>query len=105
MESVPDYFQPWGHSFASQNLVISILLVLCLSVFARYVTVWYRLRHIPGPFICKFSTIWLARKCLSGRVNEDFKRLAENYGMLASFYLVFSPYLCIKLNPWAQDHS
>ena len=100
MDSVRDYFRLRGASFSSENLVVLFLIALSLGVFTRYVTAWYRLRHIPGPFICGFSTIWLARKCLSGRVNEDFKRLTEKYGMLASFYLLFSRALYIWLIPW-----
>ena len=100
MDSVRDYFRLRGASVSSESLVVLVLLTLGLGVLIRYVTVWYRLRHIPGPFICGFSTIWLARKCLSGRVNEDFQRLTEKYGMLTSFYLLFSNAPCIWLNPW-----
>ncbi len=100
MDSVRDYFRLRGLSFSSESLVVLVLLALGLGVLTRYITVWYRLRHIPGPFICGFSTIWLAGKCLSGRVNEDFKRLTEKYGKLASFYLLFFRAPRILLNPW-----
>ncbi len=59
---------------------ISVRSLFIVGAVVRDLWAWSRLRHIPGPFICGFSTLWLVQKFLSGRANEDFKRLSEKYG-------------------------
>ncbi|KAF4452110.1 hypothetical protein F53441_5043 [Fusarium austroafricanum] len=41
---------------------------------------WYRLRHVPGPFLAKFSYLWLARLALSGKQYEAHLELNKKYG-------------------------
>ncbi|KAH8880571.1 cytochrome P450 [Thozetella sp. PMI_491] len=41
---------------------------------------WYRLRHIPGPFFAGFSLLWVVRKCIHGKAHVEFQKLAERYG-------------------------
>lgn len=42
---------------------------------------WYRLRHIPGPFLASISGAWMVKKALSGRFHEHLKEVSEKYGM------------------------
>lgn len=43
---------------------------------------WYRLRHIPGPFLAKFSYLWLAYVQQSGRQYYIFRDEYTKYGPL-----------------------
>lgn len=40
---------------------------------------WYPLRHIPGPFIAKFSYLWLARNTYSGKQYLVLRDLHDKY--------------------------
>ncbi|VBB84318.1 Putative cytochrome P450 E-class, group I [Podospora comata] len=42
---------------------------------------WYRYRHLPGPFVAKFSYIWQVYTIATGRVKENYINLRE-YGPL-----------------------
>ncbi|KAK5628847.1 hypothetical protein RRF57_004562 [Xylaria bambusicola] len=50
------------------------------------ITTWYKLRHVPGPFLAKFSYLWLARTALGTAqwyIQDDVHRgLCETYGPL-----------------------
>lgn len=50
-------------------------------LFSSIVT-WYKLRHAPGPFLAKFSYIWLARTAQRARQYYVFKDLCKKYGPL-----------------------
>ncbi|KAL7622829.1 hypothetical protein AAE478_006508 [Parahypoxylon ruwenzoriense] len=43
---------------------------------------WYRLRHIPGPFLASFSHLWMVKTILRSSVVDDFRQL-HSYGKLA----------------------
>ncbi|KAI1418553.1 cytochrome P450 [Hypoxylon sp. FL1857] len=43
---------------------------------------WYRLRHIPGPFLASFSYLWMTKSILLGTLEKDFSGLRK-YGGLA----------------------
>ncbi|KAI5918647.1 cytochrome P450 [Camillea tinctor] len=43
---------------------------------------WYRLRHVPGPFLASISVVWMLRKALSGRFHEYLRDVSEQYGPL-----------------------
>jgi len=53
---------------------------ICLGVLVREAQQWYRLRHIPGPFICGFTRFWHFRKFLSCRIHETYNELVTRYG-------------------------
>ncbi|KAI2463797.1 cytochrome P450 [Annulohypoxylon bovei var. microspora] len=42
---------------------------------------WYRLRHIPGPFLASFSYLWMVKSILLGTLEKDFSELRK-YGPL-----------------------
>ncbi|KAI1104502.1 cytochrome P450 [Jackrogersella minutella] len=42
---------------------------------------WYRLRHIPGPFLASFSYLWMMKSILLGTLDKDFSELRK-YGPL-----------------------
>ena len=43
---------------------------------------WYRLRHVPGPFLASFSYLWLARNNLFGVSNAKLRVLHKKYGSI-----------------------
>lgn len=55
-------------------------LVLCYGIQA--VATWYRLRHIPGPFLASFSYLWLAKVTRSTRQWHIYRELPKQYGSL-----------------------
>ncbi|KAI4594437.1 hypothetical protein KJ359_008225 [Pestalotiopsis sp. 9143b] len=72
---------------AAQNASTRSLLLPCLTafLFALYVYAfrsWYRLRHVPGPFLASISGAWMVKKALSGRFHEHLKDVSEKYGSL-----------------------
>ncbi|KAI1657302.1 cytochrome P450 monooxygenase [Daldinia decipiens] len=54
-----------------------------LSLWSIITTIaaWYRLRHIPGPFLASLSHLWVAKSILFGTLEKDFVGLAK-YGTL-----------------------
>ncbi|KAH6651703.1 pisatin demethylase [Truncatella angustata] len=46
------------------------------------IVAWYRLRHIPGPFLASFSYLWLAGVAQSARQYYVHKDLCKKYGPL-----------------------
>ncbi|KAH8893084.1 BcABA1, cytochrome P450 monooxygenase [Thozetella sp. PMI_491] len=43
---------------------------------------WYRLRHVPGPWLAHFSYLWLARTTWSGKQWYVLREFGERYGPL-----------------------
>ncbi|PTD10107.1 Pisatin demethylase [Fusarium culmorum] len=86
---------------------------------------WYPLRHVPGPFLAKFSHLWLARLALSGKQYEAHLKLNKEYGPLVrvgpnevftddlellrkinstkSLYPKSASYSGSRLNPWHES--
>lgn len=60
--------------------------ILALLAITWYVTSavysWYRLRHVPGPFLASFSYLWLARLAYGGKQLEGYDLATRKYGSL-----------------------
>ncbi|KAJ5673875.1 Cytochrome P450 [Penicillium macrosclerotiorum] len=51
---------------------------LCIAWYIiSSVTTWYKLRHFPGPFICKFSNLWSIYHQLAGDVGPAYLKLSK----------------------------
>ncbi|KAG4274462.1 hypothetical protein FPRO04_09420 [Fusarium proliferatum] len=100
-----------------------------LAIIAWYIVssimAWYRLRHIPGPFLAKFSYLWLARLALSGKQYQAHLELNKKYGPIVrvgpyevftddlellrringtkSSYAKGASYSGSRLNPWHES--
>lgn len=61
---------------------IALASVSVLWYLATAVLSWYRLRHIPGPFLAKFSYLWLAWLQQSGRQYYIDRDELTKYGPL-----------------------
>lgn len=66
------------------SLGITNILPFGLGAFGLYylvssITTWYRLRHVPGPFLASFSYLWLMKNNLLGISSSQLKGL-KKYG-------------------------
>ncbi|KAI0012536.1 cytochrome P450 [Xylariaceae sp. FL0662B] len=63
-----------------------LLSLLAASLLGWYaitsIIAWYRLRHVPGPFLASFSWLWLARTASSGKQFSIYQNFRK-YGSLA----------------------
>jgi hypothetical protein len=57
--------------------LISLLVWLCNVLFTGYQQAF---RHIPGPFLAKFTSFWRFRLVWSGTAHEKYRELHERYG-------------------------
>lgn len=69
-----------------EQIALRSLLVFATSVFLWFVgsTVnsWYKLRHIPGPWLASISDLWIIRAATSARLSEVFEEVGKSYGPL-----------------------
>lgn len=69
-----------------ETLAFRSLLALGTSIFlgiaVSTVVSWYRLRHIPGPWLASVSNIWIIRAATSKRLSEAFEEVGRSYGPL-----------------------
>ncbi|KAI1755891.1 pisatin demethylase [Xylaria castorea] len=73
--------------FLTEKLSAEVVVYLTLSSFLLWYLIsstitWYRLRHVPGPFLAKFSYLWLARTAQGGRQCYVHRDLCKKYGPL-----------------------
>lgn len=65
----------------SASVILYYLLGFLLIIHAiRRVRGWYRLRHIPGPALAGWTSLWLTRRYLRGTFCQDVPDLVEKYG-------------------------
>ncbi|KIW34406.1 uncharacterized protein PV07_01184 [Cladophialophora immunda] len=58
------------------------LAVISVSVLTSKFLAWKRLRHIPGPFWCGWSDLWMLRRAFRGSLYMDLDDLRHKYGPL-----------------------
>jgi hypothetical protein len=54
--------------------------LLVLTTLYRYFAAWYRLRHVPGPFIQSWTSLIQVKKMWEGHGHLYYHGLAEKYG-------------------------
>lgn len=74
-------FGPSPHLGLLQVGLLSIAVFGTWYVLSALFT-WWRLRHIPGPLVAKFSYLWLGRTTHSGKQYYVHRELHKNYGPL-----------------------
>ena len=61
-----------------------VMLCLAGTVVLWYIVAsivaWYKLRHVPGPFLATFSHMWSFRAAYSGRSNQIISEAQKKYG-------------------------
>ncbi|KAK3312235.1 cytochrome P450 [Apodospora peruviana] len=69
---------------ASQGLQVLVLgagVFIVITIF-RYFLTWYRLRHVPGPFLNSLTTLIQLKKVFDGEYHLYLNGLAQKYGPL-----------------------
>lgn len=61
-----------------RQLALAVLILLFSYIFGLYVQ--SPLKHIPGPFLARFTNIWRLADQLTGRSHRTQARLHERYG-------------------------
>ncbi|CAJ2499709.1 Uu.00g025620.m01.CDS01 [Anthostomella pinea] len=70
------------HGLTTATLATHGAVIFLTVILARGLWSWYRLRHLPGPFLAFVSSIWMVRKALSGRFHEHRRDVPREYGSL-----------------------
>ncbi|KAK3987332.1 putative cytochrome P450 E-class, group IV [Cladorrhinum sp. PSN332] len=60
------------------SLAVAVILVNVMHRFKR----WHRLRHIPGPPLAGWTSLWLTRRFIGYKVFEGIRDLSDKYGPL-----------------------
>ncbi|KAI1171046.1 pisatin demethylase [Nemania sp. FL0916] len=71
--------------YLTETLPAAGYVTLALSTFLLWyltssIIAWYGLRHVPGPFLAKFSYLWLARTAHSARQFDAYRGLCKKHG-------------------------
>ncbi|ORY70305.1 cytochrome P450 [Pseudomassariella vexata] len=70
------------HEWSLHLLLAPCAVALLAALLLYHVRSWYRLRHIPGPFLASISNLWMVKNVLSGRLHEVLKDVSDRYGPL-----------------------
>jgi hypothetical protein len=95
METLREAISSWT-STATPTDILTALASLALTWYAlSSLRAWYRLRHIPGPFLASFSYLWGAIHVRRGRMQRTLYDTQRRYGPLARIgpneVLVYDP--------------
>ncbi|KAF5679158.1 cytochrome P450 monooxygenase [Fusarium heterosporum] len=63
-------------------VVLTAVIGLVVLYVIDSIRIWYRLSHIPGPFLAGFSTFWMMKESFKGEQPYAFQRANEKYGSL-----------------------
>ncbi|GKU10840.1 unnamed protein product, partial [Fusarium langsethiae] len=67
-----------GPEMAISTAVIGLVIVFIVNSFRA----WYRLSHVPGPFLASFSRFWMLRGSMRGQQPMEMQAAVEKYGSL-----------------------
>ncbi|KAK3997766.1 Pisatin demethylase [Cladorrhinum sp. PSN332] len=56
--------------------------ILVASLVLHTIVEWYRLSHIPGPFLASITRYWTIRESLNGCLPQSLKKLNDKHGPL-----------------------
>ena len=63
-----------------QDMFFELTLCLPLVLLAYLFYSYWRLRHIPGPFLASFSKLWLLKWVIRGELHIGLLKACEQYG-------------------------
>lgn len=59
--------------------LLSFVLTIAVSwFFISTFKAWYRLSHVPGPFLASFSSLWIVKQILKARIGSALLELQEH---------------------------
>jgi benzoate 4-monooxygenase len=68
-------------SFDVRSLALTVPAVISLAHFVPWLVDPCDIRRYPGPFLAKFSDLWLAYVGKSGQLSETIRKIHEKYGI------------------------
>lgn len=60
--------------------VLVYYIAMALSITAYRCTPLHPIYHVPGPFICRLTQLWIIRSIMRGKTRMDIQKLHERYG-------------------------
>lgn len=63
-----------------QTVVLTAAIGLVILFVADTLRVWYRLSHVPGPFLAGFSKVWMVKESFKGQQPYAIQKANEKYG-------------------------
>lgn len=79
--SLGGFFDPSHLTNASPKTIILITISLLVVYYiTSSVLAWYRLRHFDGPWLGKFSYLWIFKIIHSGQMGEEAHAAQDKYG-------------------------
>jgi hypothetical protein len=74
------FFSHYDISLTSTSTIVSVVgLLLLTNVLHRFLR-WRRLRHVPGPPLAGWTSLWLTRHYINSEVLNEVPRLTAKYG-------------------------
>jgi hypothetical protein len=67
-----------------QTVVFTATIGLVILFVADTLRVWYRLSHVPGPFLAGFSKVWMVKESFKGEQPYAIQKVNEKYGLISS---------------------
>lgn len=61
--------------------------ILAAWIAFSYIRTWSHLRHIPGPWLAKFSYAFMAKTNFSGKLYDGYAEVNKKYGMLKRYFI------------------
>jgi hypothetical protein len=77
--------------YPSSGLILYLLSLLLLAHVIQRVRGWYRLRHVPGPPLAGWTSLWLTKGFINGAFFQNVPALAEKYGEPSTECLLQTP--------------
>ncbi|KAI9776189.1 MAG: hypothetical protein M1839_000510 [Geoglossum umbratile] len=65
---------------AANSPLLAVVIAAVTYIVIQRVVLYRRLRVFPGPFLAKFSKLWLSWGALTGRLNVDYQTICDHYG-------------------------
>ena len=90
--------------FSAPVGVAVLIALVTLGWVVRAVHSWRRLRHVPGPALARWSSLWMVKRLSSGRFHEAMCDVMEEYGEFFYLLLLPSPSSSVQL-PRAHRRS
>ena len=79
--SIGGFLDPSHLTNASpKTIVLAVFSLLVVYYITSSIIVWYRLRHFDGPWLGKFSYLWIFKIIHSGQMGEEAHAAQDKYG-------------------------
>ena len=65
--------------------------ILAIWYVTSSIQTWYRLRHIPGPFLAKFTYWFMLKTQASGQQHLTFREVNSKYGVHSYTVVTLTP--------------